>query len=106
MKERVTPFQLFILVLSIYVISAMAASLLLTLPPELNRLLQYMDYIVCFFFFIDFCQRFMRAESKLAYMRWGWIDLLACIPAGLFRAHACFAWCRYCAYCGRSNQWR
>lgn len=90
MKERVTPFQLFILVLSIYVITAMAVSMLVTLPPELSRLFQYMDYIVCLFFFIDFCQRFMRAESKLAYMRWGWIDLLACIPAGLFQGARLF----------------
>lgn len=90
MKERVTPFQLFILVLSIYVITAMAINMLVTLPPELSRLFQYMDYIVCLFFFIDFCQRFLRAESKLAYMRWGWIDLLACIPAGFFQGARMF----------------
>lgn len=90
MKERVTPFQLFILVLSVYVIAAMTADMLLTLPPEVSELLQYMDYIVCFFFFVDFCQRFARAESKLAYMRWGWIDLLACIPAGLFQGARMF----------------
>ncbi|WP_457807567.1 ion transporter [Kushneria sp. EE4] len=90
MKERVTPFQLFVLVLSIYVITAMAVSMLVALPPELVRLLRYMDYIVCLFFFIDFCQRFFRAESKLAYMRWGWIDLLACIPAGLFQGARLF----------------
>ncbi|MFC0266746.1 ion transporter [Kushneria aurantia] len=90
MRERVTPFQLFILVLSVYVIIAMVLDLAVTLPPEVSRLLQYMDYIVCFFFFIDFCQRFHRAKSKLAYMRWGWIDLLACIPAGLFQGARLF----------------
>jgi len=89
-KERVTPFQLFILVLSVYVIGAMLADLLLTLPSEISQLMQYMDYIVCLFFFADFCQRFARARSKLAYMRWGWIDLLACIPAGLFQGARLF----------------
>tara|TARA_B100001939_G_scaffold292904_1_gene265223 strand:+ start:272 stop:1063 length:792 start_codon:yes stop_codon:yes gene_type:complete len=89
-QERVTPFQLFILVLSIYVIGAMLVDLFLPLPTEVSRLMQYMDYIVCIFFFADFCQRFYRADSKLAYMRWGWIDLLACIPAGLFQGARLF----------------
>ena len=90
MQERITPFQLFILVLSVYVIGAMIADLLVTLPAEVSRLMQYMDYVVCVFFFADFCQRFVRARSKLAYMRWGWIDLVACIPAGLFQGARLF----------------
>lgn len=90
MQERVTPFQLFILVLSIYVIGAMLADLLLALPDDVSQLMQYMDYIVCVFFFVDFCQRLITAESKLGYMRWGWIDLLACIPAGLFQGARLF----------------
>ena len=90
MQERITPFQLFILVLSIYVIGAMVVDVFVPLPHEVSRLMQYMDSIVCIFFFADFCQRFYRAESKLAYMRWGWIDLLACIPAGLFQGARLF----------------
>lgn len=90
MQERVTPFQLFILILSIYVIGAMLADLLLSLPAEISQLMQYMDYIVCVFFFVDFCQRLITAESKRAYMRWGWIDLLACIPAGVFQGARLF----------------
>ncbi len=31
-------------------------------------------------FLIDFCLQFKRAKSKLQYMKWGWIDLLASIP--------------------------
>ncbi|WP_110657316.1 ion transporter [Salinicola halimionae] len=86
MKERVTPFQFFILALSFYVLGAMLAELFLDLPPDILQLFDYLDYIVCFFFFIDFCLRFYRAPSKWRYMRWGWLDLLACIPAGLFQA--------------------
>ena len=63
--------------LSIYVIGAMLVDLLLPLPIDISQLMQYMDYIVCVFFFVDFCQRFITAERKLTYMRWGWIDLLA-----------------------------
>lgn len=86
MKEHVTPFQFFILALSFYVLGAMLADVALDLPPDIRQLFGYMDYVVCFFFFIDFSLRFYRAPSKWRYMRWGWLDLLACIPAGWFQA--------------------
>ncbi len=86
MKEHVTPFQFFILALSFYVLGAMLAELFLDLPADILQLFDYLDYIVCFFFFIDFCQRFYRAPNKWRYMRWGWLDLLASIPAGWFQA--------------------
>ncbi|WP_245391782.1 ion transporter [Salinicola aestuarinus] len=86
MKESVTPFQFFVLALSFYVLGALVADTFFQLPPEITRLLGYMDYVVCAVFFGDFCQRFYRAPSKWRYMRWGWLDLLACIPAGWFQA--------------------
>ncbi|MGE4405988.1 ion transporter [Pseudomonas sp.] len=93
MQQRpVTPFQIFILVLSIYVIGALLADLFFALPEDVSALLGYLDNIVCFFFFLDFWMRLQRAENKLQFMRWGWIDLLASVPAGglqsakLFRA--------------------
>ncbi|MCM5704285.1 ion transporter [Larsenimonas salina] len=79
-QERLSPFQIFLLFLSFYVLIAIGAQTFFQLPRELQRLFRYLDYIVCGFFFIDFCLRFKRAESKLGYMKWGWIDLLACIP--------------------------
>ncbi len=54
-------------------------------------MLGYLDNVVCFFFFLNFWMRLQQAEDKLRFMRWGWIDLLASVPAGgqaakLFRA--------------------
>ncbi|WP_342768382.1 ion transporter [Kushneria sinocarnis] len=43
-------------------------------------MLYYLDAFVCIFFFIDFCLRLARAPSRMAYMKWGWIDLIASIP--------------------------
>lgn len=87
MKEHVSPFQFFVLALSFYVLGAMVADTFFTLPPEISQLLGYMDYVVCSVFFIDFCLRFYRAPNRWRYMlRWGWLDLLACIPAGWFQA--------------------
>jgi voltage-gated potassium channel len=86
MKDHVTPFQLVILVLSFYVLGALVVDVFFTLSPEMSQLLDYIDVVVCVFFFTDFCIRFHQAPSKRRFMRWGWIDLLASIPAGLFMA--------------------
>lgn len=74
------PFQLIILTLSLFVLGLMAAELTLDLPPETSRVLRWIDNLVCGLFLIDFVIRFRRAESKLQFMKWGWIDLLASIP--------------------------
>jgi voltage-gated potassium channel len=73
-------FDLVIMFISIYSVSAILAISLYDLPLETVRLIHKFDYAVCFLFFIDFCYRFYKAPSKLAYMKWGWIDLLSCIP--------------------------
>ena len=91
MKQRaITPFQIFILLLSVYVIGALVADLVFDLPDDVSALLGYLDNIVCFFFFIDFWMRLQQAEDKLRFMRWGWIDLLASVPAGGLQAAKLF----------------
>ncbi len=82
MQDRITPFQLLILVLSFYVLGALIADTFFALSAEVSRLLRYMDLVVCVFFFADFCVRLRAAKDKWRFMRWGWIDLLASIPAG------------------------
>ncbi len=37
--------------------------------------------VVCVVFLTDFCIRFRRAPSKVAFLKWGWIDLVSSIPA-------------------------
>ena len=48
---------------------------------EIRRVLQYIDFFVCVIFLADFIACFARAESKMKYMKWGWIDLVSSIPA-------------------------
>lgn len=86
MKENLTAFQLVILVLSFYVIGALVVDVFFDLSEEMSQLLQYIDLVVCFFFFLDFAIRFRAAHNKRRFMRWGWIDLLASIPAGVLFA--------------------
>jgi len=44
-----------------------------------SNILQMLDSVACGLFFLDFLVRFKRARSKVAFMRWGWIDLIACL---------------------------
>ncbi|MBX7124439.1 MAG: ion transporter [Cyclobacteriaceae bacterium] len=78
--DRIDLFGLLILILSIYVITALLVDTLFTLNPEISAVLAIVDDIVCVIFLIEFFIRFYRAKSKLAFMKWGWIDLLSSIP--------------------------
>jgi voltage-gated potassium channel len=78
--EKVGPFQIVILILSVVVLAALAADSVLKLPGEVSEILQVLDTLVCVLLLTDFGVRFHRAKSKLQFMKWGWIDLLASIP--------------------------
>lgn len=80
-QDELGPFQFVILILSLLLLAALAAEWLLPVPREVSRLLMFIDTAVCVVFLTDFLNRFFRAPSKLAFMKWGWIDLLASIPA-------------------------
>ena len=79
--EELGPFQFGILVLSIVLLVGLAAEVLLEVHPEISRLIFLIDTAVCILLLIDFSIRFKDADSKLAFMKWGWIDLIASIPA-------------------------
>lgn len=68
------------LFLGIYVLGALVIDLFFPLLDETSRLLGYIDTFVCFIFFGDFVSNLIRAKSKLAYLKWGWIDLASSIP--------------------------
>ena len=73
-------FQIAILILSLVLLCALAADTILELPTEVRGVIQGADTAVCVILLVDFFVRLYRAESKLAFMKWGWIDLLASIP--------------------------
>ncbi|MES2566229.1 MAG: ion transporter [Bacteroidota bacterium] len=79
-KENLGFLNLLILLLSFYVLIALLVDTIFKLPPETSKLLNYIDNIICAVFLFDFTVRFRKAESKLAFMKWGWIDLIASIP--------------------------
>lgn len=89
-KQALHPINVIVFFLSLYVILAVIADTCLTLSPEMHNLLRDVEYVVCLVFFIDFLYRFFTAENKLAYMRWGWLDLASSIPMNLFLAGRLF----------------
>jgi voltage-gated potassium channel len=72
--------QIALLVFTITILCALVADTILTLPKEVSSLIHIADTFACGVFFVDFCIRFYRAESKSTFMKWNWIDLVACIP--------------------------
>ncbi|RHX89522.1 ion transporter [Leptospira yasudae] len=92
--QRQFPFAIIDLatvVLSVYVLSALLLSSFLKLDSELERLLNFIDNLICVFFIFDFSYKFFTAENKLSYLKWGWIDLLSSIPTlDYFRAGRLF----------------
>lgn len=72
--------NLIVILLTLYVLGALVIDTFWQLPPETSKLLNYFDYFICAFFFLEFTYRFIKADNKLAFMKWGWVDLLSSIP--------------------------
>jgi voltage-gated potassium channel len=79
-SRELGPFQLALFVLSALLLLGLAAEMLLPVPREISRLIFYIDFAICIILLIDFIVRFSAAESKLKFLKWGWIDLIASIP--------------------------
>jgi voltage-gated potassium channel len=43
-------------------------------------MLGIVDNLICIVFLADFGGRFYKAENKVVFMKWGWIDLVSSIP--------------------------
>ena len=82
-KEKnytITFLDLVIVILSIFVLFALVIDTYFKLTPELSRLLIFIDNSICIVFLLEFFYRFIKAPSKLEFMKWGWIDLISSIP--------------------------
>ena len=79
-RRGVGAWQFILAALSIFVLGAVGAESFCSFSPEVEQLLRFFDDIICLLFLGDFAFRFIRAENKLSFMKWGWIDLLSSIP--------------------------
>src|SRR5262245_61743310 len=79
-ENNVTAFQLVMLVLSIYVLGALTAEVMMKIPPKVEALLEVFDTAICCVFLGDFFYRLYHAQNRLVFMKWGWIDFVSSIP--------------------------
>ena len=79
-KKKIGILNFIAIILSMYVLVALIIQTVFTVPDEISNILDYIDNLICAFFFIEFCINFYKAESKLDFMKWGWIDLVSSIP--------------------------
>lgn len=78
---KLTLHQLIMLVLSVYVVIALLIRELVPMYEQNRQLLDQIDTGICFYFLYDFFLRLYQADDKWKFLQWGWIDLLASIPA-------------------------
>lgn len=80
LRHHLGAFEFVVLVLSIMTLGMIVADTFFVLPHEISRILDGIDFAACLVFLVDFVHRFHKAESKLDFMKLGWIDLLSSIP--------------------------
>jgi len=81
MKERGSAvYQVFLLFLSIYVLIVLFVESFIVVDKEISIVLQRIDLFICLLFLLDFFVNLYCAESKIRYLKWGWLDLAASIP--------------------------
>jgi len=73
-------YQLFLLILSIYILIVVFVETFFVSNREISIVLQRIDLCVCMIFLADFFINFFTAKHKWIYLKWGWVDLLSSIP--------------------------
>ena len=79
-NKDISMWQVIMLFLCVYVLLALFVDTVFTLPHETSVLLNRIDTLICFIFIGDFIYQLVTANKKLAYLKYGWIDLISSIP--------------------------
>jgi voltage-gated potassium channel len=82
LRQHGNPYNIFILVLTLFSLAIMGV-LLLPLDDDTRQLLTLYDNIICLIFLGDFAMNLAGARPKRAYVigQRGWLDLLGSIPS-------------------------
>ncbi len=71
-------FEIGVLLLAL--ISPFLSPYLYELSPEETRILIAADWVISGIFLFKFFVDLIQAESRLAFLKWGWVDLIAATP--------------------------
>lgn len=81
-KRAAGVYELFMLVLCVLALVALAAEAVIPMDRESRRILAFVDNGVCGVFLVDFLGNLIRAPNRWQYFStWGWVDLLSSIPS-------------------------
>jgi voltage-gated potassium channel len=78
--KSVNIWQLFMLIISLGALALLGIQTFVPLSHETRETARIIDTIICGFFLMDFSVQIVRTRPVWAYLRWGWLDLLASIP--------------------------
>jgi len=74
-------YDLFILALTLISFVVMGFLLIPFVSDASRQVLLFMDFLISLIFMGDFFRSLIKAPSKLAYLKWGWMDFLGSLPA-------------------------
>ena len=82
--KPIGPMDIMILFLSVYVLIILLIEAVFNIvDPDIRKILDIMDNVICFIFLTDFFFRLYKAENKFQFLKWGWIDFISSIPSML-----------------------
>lgn len=73
-------WQCFMLLLSIIALAMLAVQTFAKATGRVSEVFRTVDYMICLLFFADFLWQLYRSHPRRAYLKWGWLDLVASIP--------------------------
>jgi len=79
-EESFGIWQLSMLILSIVTLVMLTAQTFLMIDERLLDIFLIAVSIICCFFFADFLLHIRYSRPLKSYLKWGWLDLLSCIP--------------------------
>lgn len=79
-QRKRTPYEMWLIALSVVMLIILVGDAIIHWAPRTERVLLWVENLICCVFIYDFIQRFKKASSKWQFMKWGWVDALACVP--------------------------
>jgi len=80
-KRHFSGWDFVILIFSIFSLALLPIQMLYRGQEDVLQIVDSADHVLCSFFFADFLKQLIQAKgARLAYMKYGWIDLLSSIP--------------------------
>ena len=77
---KVEFLDLFVSFVALYAVVLLVVGSCFDLLPEVRRMFRWLDSAMCGLFIFDFVKRWICADDRIRFWRWGWLDVLACIP--------------------------